>query len=60
MNPWGPGATSTPEWTGVRLSGVLGAAGVQSAARFVAFAAPDVSQIADPPQRDGAFLDLAK
>ncbi len=59
-DPWGPCATSTAEWTGVRLSEVLASAGVQAGARFVAFAAPDVSQIADPPQPYGGSIDLAK
>jgi sulfite oxidase len=58
--PWGPGATSTATWTGVRLSDVLAAAGVDPTVHFVAFAAPDVSQIADPPQPYGGSVDLAK
>jgi len=49
-DPWGPGATSTAEWTGVRLAEVLSAAGIQPAAAHIAFAAPDVSQLATPPR----------
>ena len=58
--PWGPGATSTAEWTGVRLSDVLTAAGIQSAAAHVAFTAPDVSQLPSPPQTYGASIPVAK
>jgi sulfite oxidase len=57
---WGPGATSTATWTGVRLADVLASAGIRSEARFAAFAAPDVSQLADPPQPYGGSVDLAK
>ena len=32
-DPWGPGATSTAEWTGVRLRDVLAVAGVHDDAR---------------------------
>ena len=49
-DPWGPGATSTARWTGVRLADVLRAVGVQDSAGHVEFEAPDVSEIADPPQ----------
>jgi sulfite oxidase len=59
-DPWGPGATSTAAWTGVRLGDVLRAAGIQDGARFVAFAAPDVSQLASPAQPFGGSVDLAK
>jgi sulfite oxidase len=58
--PWGPGATSTAQWTGVRLADVLEAAGVLDEARFVAFAAPDVSDLAEPPQGFGASIPLGK
>jgi sulfite oxidase len=58
--PWGPGATSTAEWTGVRLADILAAAQLDPQARFVAFAGPDVSQIAEPPQPYGASIDIAK
>ncbi|MBO1756351.1 sulfite oxidase [Allobranchiibius sp. CTAmp26] len=59
-DPWGPGATSTALWTGVRLRDVLAEAGVREEARYVAFGAPDVSQLADPPQQYGGSIDLAK
>ena len=59
-DPWGPGATSTARWTGVSLADVLAAAGVQDGARDVAFDAPDVSQLADPPQPYGGSVGLAK
>jgi sulfite oxidase len=58
--PWGPGATSTAEWTGVRLADVLTAAGIQSAAAHVAFTAPDVSQLPSPPQTYGASIPARK
>ncbi|MCO5972562.1 sulfite oxidase [Actinoallomurus soli] len=59
-DPWGPGATSTAHWTGVLLADVLAAAGVRPGARHVAFAAPDVSPLADPPQPFGGSIPLAK
>ena len=59
-DPWGPGATSTAEWTGVSLARVLDAAGVRPGAAHVAFSAPDVSQIADPPQPYGGSVGLGK
>jgi len=55
-DPWGPGATSTAEWTGVRLADVLSAAGLQPAAAHIAFEAPDVSQLATPPHVDATVL----
>jgi sulfite oxidase len=58
--PWGPGAISTAEWTGVSLAAVLGSAGVQRGAAHVAFTAPDVSQEADPPQPFGGSIGLGK
>jgi sulfite oxidase len=58
--PWGPGATSTAEWTGVRLADVLATAELAPKARFVAFAAPDVAPEAKPPQPFGASIDVAK
>lgn len=58
--PWGPGATSTAEWTGASLARVLRAAGVLPGAGHVAFAAPDVSLIADPPQPYGGSVSLRK
>ena len=59
-DPWGPGATSTALWTGVRLTDVLASAGVAPDALHVAFAAPDVSQIADPPQAFGGSIPIDK
>ncbi len=60
QHPWGPCATSTAEWTGVSLAEVLRAAGPQQPAAHVAFAAPDVSDVADPPQPYGGSVPLAK
>jgi len=59
-DPWGPGATSTAEWAGVSLADVLSAAGIQDDAAHVAFAAPDVSQLADPAQPYGGSVPSAK
>lgn len=59
-DPWGPGATSTAQWTGVRLGDVLAAAGVAGDARHVAFAAPDVSELAKPAQTYGSSIPVAK
>ncbi|MFE3290065.1 sulfite oxidase [Rhodococcus sp. NPDC059234] len=58
--PWGSGAISTAEWTGVRLADVLGAAGLGPRAAHVAFAAPDVAAEADPPQPYGGSIPVAK
>lgn len=59
-DPWGPCATSTAEWTGVRLRDVLAAAGIVGGAAHVAFDAPDVSALADPPQAYGSSVPVAK
>ncbi|GLU49087.1 sulfite oxidase [Nocardiopsis ansamitocini] len=59
-DPWGPCATSTARWTGVRLLDLLTAAGLKAGAEHIAFAAPDVSQLADPPQPYGASVPVAK
>lgn len=59
-DPWGPGATSTAEWTGVRLGDVLAAARIDGDARHVAFTAPDVSPLAQPPQTYGSSIPLTK
>ena len=59
-DPWRDAATSTGTWTGARLADVLAAAGVRDGARHVAAAAPDVSQLADPPQTYGASIPLGK
>jgi sulfite oxidase len=58
--PWGPGATSTAEWTGVSLARVLASAGVRPGAGHVAFLAPDVATDAEPPQPFGGSISLAK
>ena len=57
-DPWGPGAISTAEWAGARLADVLGGAGVRDGAAHVAFEAPDISAIADPPQPYGGSIPL--
>ncbi|WP_329459957.1 sulfite oxidase [Streptomyces sp. NBC_01497] len=59
-DPWGPGATSTALWGGVRLADVLLRAGLQAAARHVAFAAPDISDLADPSQPYGGSIPVHK
>lgn len=60
-DPWGPGATSTAEWYGVRLADVLDAAGVRRRdGLHVAFGAPDVSEIASPAQPYGSSIPLTK
>lgn len=59
-DPWQGGATSTAAWSGVRLGDVLTAAGLREAARHVCFAAPDVSQLAEPAQPYGASVPVAK
>jgi sulfite oxidase len=58
--PWGPGATGNARWTGVRLADVLAVAGTAPGAGHVAFAAPDVSPLASPPQPFGASVPLGK
>ncbi|BBZ12881.1 sulfite oxidase [Mycobacterium branderi] len=59
-DPWGPGATSTAEWRGVRLADVLDAAGVRRAGLHVAFVAPDVSPLAVPAQPFGGSIPVEK
>ena len=58
--PWGPGATGTAAWRGVRLADVLEAAGIEAEAEYVAFHGADTSQEADPPQRFGASIPRHK
>jgi sulfite oxidase len=58
--PWGPCATSTAEWTGVSLADVLADAGVTPQAQHVAFAAPDVSERAEPVQPYGSSIGIKK
>ncbi|MDF2823397.1 MAG: sulfite oxidase, partial [Mycobacterium sp.] len=59
-DPWGSGAVSTARWHGARLSDVLRAAGAASGDLHVAFAAPDWSDDATPPQTYGSSIPLAK
>lgn len=64
-DPWRDGATSTATWAGVRLADVLTRAGVTPASGdtegvHVAFSAPDVSQLAEPPQAYGGSIPLSK
>lgn len=58
--PWGPGATGTARWRGVRLADVLSTAGLQAEARHVAFVGADHSPEAQPPQDYGASIPIAK
>src|ERR1700722_59857 len=53
-HPWGPGATSTAEWTGASLAQILQTAGVQPGAAHVDFSAPDISRVTDPPPHRSA------
>lgn len=59
-DPWGPAAISTARWAGVRLGDVLAAADILPEASHVAFAASDVSQLADPPQAYGSSIPAHK
>jgi sulfite oxidase len=59
-DPWGPCATSTATWTGVRLADVLAAAGVGDDACHVAFEAPDVSRLAAPPLAYASSIPVSK
>jgi sulfite oxidase len=58
--PWGPGATSTAAWTGASLADVLAAAGLRPGGAHAAFAAPDVSQDAEPSQPYGSSITVRK
>jgi sulfite oxidase len=58
--PWGPGATGTAVWRGVRLNDVIPAAGVRAGARHVAFVGADRSQEAKPVQRYVGSVPLEK
>ncbi|MCD2190819.1 sulfite oxidase [Actinomycetospora soli] len=58
--PWGPAATATATWTGVRLTDVLDAAGLADGATDVEFVGADVSDAADPPQEFGGSVPLRK
>ena len=59
-DPWGPCATSTATWTGVRLGDVLRSAGLDEDVRHVEFKAPDKCQTADPPQSYGSSIPVEK
>ncbi len=58
--PWGPGATATATWQGVRLADVLAHAGLREDAAHVAFLGADTSPQADPPQPFGASIPRRK
>ncbi len=58
--PWGPCATGTATWEGVRLGDVLAAAEPKGEALHAAFLARDVAEEAEPPQPYGASVTLAK
>ena len=58
--PLGPGAISTARWNGVKLADVLARAELRPEAAHIAFAAPDVSDLADPPQPYGGSIPVAK
>ncbi|MEU6476454.1 sulfite oxidase [Streptomyces sp. NPDC047017] len=59
-DPWGPCATGTARWTGARLRDVLAAAGLRPGAAHIAFSAPDVSALAEPPQPYGGSVPVGK
>lgn len=58
--PWGSCATSTAEWTGVRLVDVLRMAGPQKEAVHIEFAAPDVCELGETAQTYGSSIPLDK
>jgi sulfite oxidase len=58
--PWGPGATATAVWRGVRLADVLAAAAVRPEAGYVAFVGLDAAPEAKPPQAFGGSVGLVK
>ncbi len=60
QHPWGPGATSTARWIGVRLGDVLAEAGIRPEATDIAFTAPDVADEASPPQPYGGSITARK
>ena len=60
-DPWGPCATSTAEWRGVRLRDVLETAGAHTGDDLhVAFTAPDLSPLATPRQSYGSSIPVVK
>jgi sulfite oxidase len=58
--PWGPGATGTARWRGVRLADVLAAAIPDAGAAHVGMVGLDDSPEAAPPQRFGGSIPLDK
>ncbi|GAB3657051.1 sulfite oxidase [Nocardioides korecus] len=58
--PWGPGATGTATWTGVRLADVLALAGPDEEARHVGLVGADTCPEAEPEQRFGGSIPLDK
>ncbi len=58
--PWGPGATGTARWQGVRLADVLAAAGIAPEAAYVEFEGADVCEEASPPQPFGGSIPRHK
>ncbi|GLZ48634.1 hypothetical protein Acsp06_48190 [Actinomycetospora sp. NBRC 106375] len=58
--PWGPGATGTARWSGVRLADVLRESGVEPAATDVAFTGADVSAEPDQPEPYAVSVPLEK
>ncbi len=58
--PWGPGATSTARWVGVRLADVLGRCGLAPGAAHVGFEAPDRSSGLVEEVRYGGSIPLGK
>lgn len=58
--PWGPGATGTATWTGVRLSEVLRLAGPLDDAVHVGFEGGDLCPEVQPVERFGGSIPLSK
>jgi sulfite oxidase len=58
--PWGPGATGTATWRGVRLRDVLAAAGVRDEAAHVVFHGADRAEEVKPPQAFAGAIPLEK
>jgi sulfite oxidase len=58
--PWGPGATGTATWAGVRLGEVLGLVRPLPEAAHVGFAGADRCPEARPPQDFGGSIPLDK
>jgi sulfite oxidase len=58
--PWGPGATGTARWAGVRLADVLREVGVEPDATDVAFTGADVSEEPGAPEAYAVSVPLEK